>query len=80
MRGNGFVSFASERSSGANLPRISPDEIQKHKIINPPIHLQTQFAERVQVIEQQKQQAQDALQKSELLSNGLLQKAFNGTL
>ncbi|MCB0449477.1 MAG: restriction endonuclease subunit S [Confluentibacter sp.] len=80
MRGNGFVSFASERSSGANLPRISPDEIQKHKIINPPIHLQTQFAERVQVIEQQKQQAQDALQKSELLFNSLLQKAFNGTL
>ncbi|HMR15306.1 MAG TPA: restriction endonuclease subunit S [Mariniflexile sp.] len=80
MRGNGFVSFASERSSGANLPRISPDEIQKHKIIKPPIHLQTQFAERVQVIEQQKQQAQDALQKSELLFNSLLQKAFNGTL
>lgn len=80
MRGNGFVSFASERSSGANLPRISPDEIQKYKIINPPIHLQTQFAERVQLIEQQKQQAQEALQKSEQLFNSLLQKAFNGTL
>ena len=48
--------------------------------MNPPIHLQNQFAERVQLIEQQKQQAQDALQKSEALFNSLLQQAFKGAL
>lgn len=80
MRSSGFVSWANERCSGANLPRISPKEVEKYLIINPPIHLQNQFAERVQLIEQQKQQAQDALQKSEALFNSLLQQAFKGAL
>jgi type I restriction enzyme S subunit len=48
--------------------------------MNPPIKLQNQFAERVQIIENQKQQAQEALQKSEDLFNSLLQKAFKGEL
>ena len=46
----------------------------------PPIELQNQFAERVAVIEAQKQQAQEALAKSEALFQGLLQQAFNGEL
>lgn len=80
MRSKGFVSFAHERSSGANLPRISPNEIEKYPIINPPISLQTQFASRIQLIEAQKQQALAALQKSETLFNSLLQRAFKGEL
>lgn len=80
MRSPGFVSWANERCSGANLPRISPKEVQKYLIINPPIHLQNQFAERIAVIEQQKAQAQQSLQKSEDLFNSLLQKAFKGEL
>ncbi|OCK43879.1 hypothetical protein BA195_04060 [Tenacibaculum soleae] len=80
MKNKGFVDFANERSSGANLPRISPKEVEKYKCINPPIQLQTQFAARVQLIEQQKQQAQEALQKSDNLFNALLQKAFKGGL
>ncbi|CAM4071907.1 restriction endonuclease subunit S [Flavobacterium weaverense] len=46
----------------------------------PPITLQNQFAERVQAIEAQKQQAQEALEKSEQLFQGLLQQAFKGEL
>ncbi len=80
MRHKGFVSFAHERSSGANLPRISPSEIEKYLIINPPITLQIQFAERIQLIEAQKQQAQASLQKAEDLFNSLLQRAFKGEL
>ncbi len=80
MRGKGFVSFAHERSSGANLPRISPSVIEKYLVINPPLSLQTQFADRIQLIELQKAQAQAALQKSEALFNSLLQKAFKGEL
>jgi type I restriction enzyme S subunit len=67
-------------TSGANYPALNNSELKKLKFIVPPTHLQTQFAERVQLIEQQKQQTQDALQKREQLFNGLLQKAFNGTL
>lgn len=80
MRGSGFVSYCVERTSGANLPRISPREVEKFQVINPPIALQNQFAERVKLIEQQKEMAQQALQKSEELFNCLLQKAFKGEL
>ena len=45
-----------------------------------PINLQNQFAERVQAIDVQKQQAQLELAKSEELFQSLLQRAFNGEL
>lgn len=80
MRGSGFVSYCNERCSGANLPRISPKEIEKYQIINPPIELQKQFSELVKLIETQKQHAQAALAKSEALFQGLLQQAFKGEL
>ena len=80
MKDRGFVAFAHERSSGANLPRISPKEIEKYPTINPPIELQNLFATRIQAIEKQKEQAQQALDKSEELFNSLLQKAFKGEL
>ena len=80
--------FNSER--GKNL--VSGHEvggIQKHfnigsikkiEIPTPPIELQNQFAERVAMIEAQKQQAQLELAKSEELFNSLLQRAFKGEL
>jgi type I restriction enzyme S subunit len=80
LRHKSFVSFADERSSGANLPRISPTQVEKYLTINPPLIIQNQFAERVQVIEQQKAIAQKSLEKSEALFNSLLQKAFKGEL
>jgi len=42
--------------------------------------MQVLFAERIQAIEAQKQQAQASLQKSEDLFNSLLQRAFKGEL
>ena len=80
LRGDWFVSYADERSSGANLPRISPKEVQKYSSIIPPLELQNQFAERVAQIEKQKQQAEASLLKAEELFNSLLQKAFKGEL
>jgi type I restriction enzyme S subunit len=50
------------------------------KIIFPPLHLQNQFAERVQAIETQKAQAQASLAQAEDLFNSLLQRAFKGGL
>ena len=55
-------------------------DIKSYNIFCPPIDLQNQFAERVAVIEAQKQQAQEALAKSEALFESLLQKAFKGEL
>lgn len=80
--------FNSER--GKNI--VSGHEvggIQKHFNIGsiknldipiPPVSLQNQFADRIQIMEAQKQQAQEALAKSEALFQGLLQQAFKGEL
>ena len=62
------------------MANINAQELQDIKILKAPITLQNQFAERVAVIEAQKQQAQEALVKSEQLFQGLLQQAFNGGL
>lgn len=80
LRHSSFVAFADERSSGANLPRISPSEVEKYLTISPPLNIQNQFAERVQAIEVQKAQVQASLEKAEDLFNSLLQRAFKGEL
>ena len=59
---------------------LSLSNIKKIEIHLPPIQLQNQFAERVAMIEAQKQQAQLELAKSEELFASLLQRAFKGEL
>ena len=73
------IEKVSTGTSGSML-NISMPKFLKIEAPFPPIELQNQFAERVQQIELQKQQAQEALQKSEQLFNGLLQQAFKGEL
>lgn len=68
------------RTTETTVPHISPKDIRNYNLIFPPIALQNQFAERVAIIEQQKQQAQANLEKSEALFNSLLQRAFTGEL
>lgn len=71
--------FGGQRGSGVpNFPPISA--FKQFEFICPPVELQNQFAERIQVIEGQKQQAQRSLEKSEALFNSLLQRAFTGEL
>lgn len=67
-------------AGGAVMEAITKEQLEKFNIPLPPIELQNQFAERVQLIETQKQQAQEALKKSEALFQSLLQKAFKGEL
>ena len=70
----------SKLSSGSTVKHLSVPACKKFNIKVPPIKLQNQFAERVQLIENQKQQAQEALEKSEDLFQSLLQRAFKGEL
>jgi type I restriction enzyme S subunit len=65
---------------GGNQPNLNLGLLKNYEVINPPIELQIKFAERVQMIEAQKQQALEALEKSEALFQGLLQRAFKGEL
>ncbi len=64
----------------AGQPHLNSKQITELQLINPPISLQNQFAERVQEIDKQKIQVQHSLEQSENLFNSLLQKAFKGEL
>lgn len=72
--------YIQDHASSGMKRMLSKGEFEKIKMILPPITLQNQFAERVAVIEAQKQQAQLELAKSEELFASLLQRAFNGEL
>ncbi len=74
---NNFKNKYFDANRGAGIPNFPPmSEFKKFPFINPPIALQNQFAERVAIIEAQKQQAQESLAKSQDLFNSLLQESF----
>ena len=73
-------SYMYKMASSTTVPYMNKTVCNNIPIIVPPIELQNQFSERVQLIETQKQQAQEALAKSEDLFQGLLQQAFKGEL
>jgi restriction endonuclease S subunit len=70
----------ASRQAGAIFKNLTTAQMKEMEVPLPSITLQNQFAERIQAIEAQKQQAQVALQKSEDLFNSLLQRAFKGEL
>jgi type I restriction enzyme S subunit len=76
----GFLHLASSYIHGQTRSRISSGQIAKIKIPTPPLALQNQFAEKITLIEQQKELAKQSLAESENLFNALLQKAFKGEL
>lgn len=67
-------------SIGSSTQYLTMQILKRLEFSVPPIQLQNQFAERIAIIEQQKQQAQSNLKKSEALFNSLLQRAFTGEL
>ena len=80
LKQNEIKKLLTSVSRGVRQANISNEDIYNLEIILPSINLQNQFAERVAVIEAQKQQAQLELAKSEELFNSLLQRAFKGEL
>ena len=70
----------NSKLNGATTKSITKTALRDLDILYPPMELQNLFAERVAVIEAQKQQAQLELAKSEELFQSLLQRAFKGEL
>ena len=71
---------ADKSIKGIGVPDLHLNMIQEFLIPLPDFSQQKLFADRIEVIETQKQQAQASLQKAEELFNSLLQQAFNGEL
>lgn len=68
------------KAKGAVTKTINKKAINDLKIPLPPIQLQNQFAEKVELIESQKQLLEDSLKLLEDNYNSLMQKAFKGDL
>lgn len=75
-----IISQFEAKNRGAIMSGLNLTIIKETKLALPPVALQNQFAQHIQLIEQQKQQAQIALEKSEALFNSLIQRAFKGEL
>jgi type I restriction enzyme S subunit len=65
---------------GATREAITKDQLENFLIPKPPLELQNQFAEKIALIEKQKELAQKELSETESLFDCLLQRAFNGEL
>jgi type I restriction enzyme S subunit len=67
-------------SLGGAQQFLSLNQLRRMKVNIPPMAIQIQFNNHVEVIETQKAQAQASLAKAEDLFNSLLQRAFKGEL
>lgn len=75
-----FQRLSQSRAKGNAVKDLQLGDMKMFKFLLPSSILQNQFAERIQLIEAQKQLAQRSLEKSEALFNSLLQRAFTGEL
>lgn len=75
-----FSTNYSNIASGTTFAELKIVALKKIKTIVPPIDIQNQFAQKIALIDQQKELAKQELQESEDLFNCLLQKAFKGEL
>ncbi len=70
----------NQYASKSAQPLISGARLYPVEILLPEVKRQNQFAENLNIVKTQKQQAQRSLEKSEALFNSLLQRAFTGEL
>lgn len=70
----------SKKTMAVGVPKLALFRIEQLELLLPPIELQIKFHLQVELIETQKQQAKEALVKSEDLFQSLLQRAFKGEL
>lgn len=67
-------------AEGGAYNALTIAKLKEFSVLLAPLNIQNQFAERIQLIEAQKQQAQASLDKSKALFKSLLQRAFTGEL
>jgi type I restriction enzyme S subunit len=72
-------SYVQNNSTKGMKGIITKGKFEKMFFINPPIQLQKQFSDKIELIEQQKALAKQELQEAEDLFNCLLQRAFKNS-
>ncbi len=71
---------AKKKNSGSTVGHVNVKDIKQFRVYNPPIELQSQFAQIIEKTEAIKTQYQQSLQELENLYGSLSQKAFKGEL
>lgn len=71
---------AKKKNSGSTVGHVNVKDIKQFKVYNPPLKLQTQFAQIVEKTEALKAQYKAHLQELEQLYGALSQRAFRGDL
>lgn len=70
----------SRQTKGATFKEITLSRLRDVEVPLPPLHLQTEFAERVEIIESQKTAMATSLSELKDTFNALMQRAFKGEL
>ncbi|PTB97979.1 restriction endonuclease subunit S, partial [Marivirga lumbricoides] len=65
---------------GIDKRQLNKNHIEEFPIIQPPLNLQNEFVQNIEIINELKYKAELNLNKSESLFQSLLQKAFKGEL
>lgn len=77
LRTESFVAWIDSTSSGAKMPRASMDSLRGFKAIIPPITLQNDFANFVNLIDKSKFNLQRAIDKAKKMSAKILNDALS---
>jgi type I restriction enzyme S subunit len=80
LKDDRFKKSLTNVSSASAQQAIYISHLKKLTIPLPPMELQKEFQNRMELVKKQRALAEEALQKSEILFQSLLQKAFNGEL
>jgi len=80
VRSNFVYRQAKKKNSGSTVGHVNVKDIRQFRLLNPPIELQTQFAQIVEKNEALKAYYQGSLQELQNLYGSLSQQAFRGEL
>lgn len=76
LRSECFLDFISKHSTRTNIPKANKSQMKQFEGIVPPIDIQNQFETMVSQINDEKDETQFGLKKSEELFSSLVQRAF----
>lgn len=77
VKSDAFTTYLMNRVAGANYPAIRESDISNYISILPPLSLQQQFAEKIEVIEKQKELIKQSIKETETLFDSRMDYYFN---
>lgn len=77
LRSDLFLGYILDFSGRTNIPKVNKQQIEGFKLPLPPLNLQTQFAEIVTKIEEQKAFVQKAIDETQYLFDSLMSEYFD---